>query len=177
MRFTLTNDHESPVEIIAEQADLRRSLVPGQDIVVDWTWSGFADLTIGSGWISLSTPPGGRIVVVDSAADAPLPGESTVSEFWIHNATEAELSTLWEPWGQGDIPPDRGPMRVEWTDHPQVVEISYEPGLVVIWDLLGGCRAWQPDGAEVLTAGSYVCDTDGKYDPAPVPGWPRPADV
>ena len=64
-------------------------------------------------------------------------------------------------------------MRVEWTEQPHVVEVSYETGMLVIWDQHGGCRAWLPNGEEVLTAGSYVCDPDGRHNPAPVPGWPR----
>lgn len=160
MRFSLSNEHESPIEIVAEQAGVRRSLAPGQEVVVGWAWSGFADLTFGSGWLSLSTPPGGRIVVADAAvadAEVEFPSASEVSEFWIHNASEEQLSTLWEPWCAGDVPPGGGPMRIEWTPDQRVVEMYYEPGLVVVWDHYGSCRAWQPDGVEVLTGGTRCC--------------------
>jgi len=179
VKVALENNHDSPIEFIAEQAGVRRSIVPGLQLVVDWTWSGFADLTCGGGWLALSTPPGGSIVVTDPGVDdlglwngVPIPGGTEVSEFWIHNATDARLNTLWEPWCDGDIPSGGGPMRVEWTASSQGMGMSYEPGLLVVWDVHGSCRAWQPDGVEVLTHGSVVNDPDCAHTPAPVPGWP-----
>lgn len=178
VRFALKNDHESPMEIIAEQAGIRRSVAPGQELVVEWTWSGFADLTCGTGWLALSVPAGGSIVVTDPVpADAelwngvPLPGGNEVREFWIHNATEARLGTFWEPWcGEGDIPPRGGPMRVEWTENSQGVGMIYESDLLVVWDCHGSCRTWRSDGTEVFTGGTIACDPDGEHNPAPVPG-------
>lgn len=170
MRFALKNDQESPLEVIAEQAGLRRSVAPGEEVVVEWVWSGMADLTCGPGWLALSVPPGGTIAVADAVpADVqlwngvPLPGGSEVSEFRIHNSTEAQLRTFWEPWcGEGDIPPGGGPMRVEWTASSLGMGLGYEPGLLVVWDCHGSCRAWQPDGVEVFTGGMLCPDPDGE---------------
>ncbi|MDX3191866.1 hypothetical protein PV458_25935 [Streptomyces sp. MN03-5084-2B] len=162
MRFILKNEHESPVELIAEQAEVHRLLAPGQELVVEWTWSGRAALTCATGRLTLSVPPGGTIEVTEPApGDAmklwgsePLPGGTAVHEFGIHNATGEPLDTFWEPWcGEGDIPPNGDPMRVEWTENSTGAGIAYHPGLVVLWDVTGSCRAWQPDGTEVGTGG------------------------
>jgi hypothetical protein len=179
VRFILQNDDESPVEIIAEQAGVRRSLAHGQELVVDWTWSGFADLTCGTGTLALSVPPGGSITVADPVPDdvqlwngVELDGEREVREFWLHNSTEEQLGTFWEPWcGEGDVPPGGGPMRVEWTESSLGAGLIYQPGYLVVWDMNGSCRAWLPDGAEVFTGGMRMC-ADGTDEPSPVPGWP-----
>lgn len=86
MKIALKNGHESPLMVIAEQAGVRRWLPPGQELVIDWTWSGFADLACGAGWISFSVPPGGSITVTEAnPADVDLwngvkvPGDECVS--------------------------------------------------------------------------------------------------
>jgi len=164
VRFALRNDHESPVEVIVEQTGVRRSLPPGLEFVVDWTWSGFAGLTFGADWIALSVPPGGTIEVADPVpADVelwrsvPVLGECEVGEFLVHNATDAPLTTFWEPWcGGGDIAPQGDPMRVNWIGNTKGVGICYEPGLVVFDDVGASFQAWLPDGEEVFTGRTLV---------------------
>ncbi|BEL03964.1 hypothetical protein Q0Z83_021550 [Actinoplanes sichuanensis] len=182
MRFVLQNDDRSPLELVAEQAGLRRSMAPGQELVIEWTWDGFADLTCGAGRLALSMPPGGSITVTepdpatvnDIWNSAAAPGDE-VREFWVRNATGEPLRTFWEPWcGEGMIPAEAGPMRVEWTENSQGAGLIYELGLLVVWDMRGSCRAWEPSGAEVFTGGMIPCDPEGKHTPQPVPGWPLP---
>jgi len=175
----LQNGLESPLEVLVEQTGVRRSIAPGEELVTDWTWSGFADLICGPDRLALSVPDGGAVTLADPAAADPgqwggseAPGGGAVREFWIHNATTEPLLTFWEPWcGEGNIPPGGGPARVEWTGRSTGVAMIYEPTCMVVWDLHGGCRAWRPDGVEVFTGGSYV-DPD-EHPPLPAPGWPR----
>lgn len=97
-------------------------------------------------------------------------------EFWISNATAEPLNTFWEPYcGEGGIAAGAGRVRVEWTETSQGAGMIYDPGLVVIWDLNGSCRAWEPDGTETFTGGTYLYDPDGRFVPHPVPGWPTSA--
>jgi hypothetical protein len=180
MRIVLRNGHESVLDVIAEQADIRRSMVPGQELVIEWTWAGFADLTCGTGWLALSVPPGGGITVTDpNPADVndlwnsvPVPG-GEVREFWIHNSTDELLDTFWEPWcGEGSIPVGAGKIRVEWTESAEGAGMIYDPGLFVVWDCNGSCRAWQPCGTEIFTGGMPLDDHEGRRAPHSFPGWP-----
>ncbi|MEU4162908.1 hypothetical protein [Actinoplanes sp. NPDC026670] len=180
MRFVLRNGHQSPLKIITDQAGVRRTMAPGQELVIEWRWDGFADLTCGAGRLELSVPPGGSITVTEPDPaivnelwnSAPDPGDE-VREFWVHNATGEPFSTFWEPWcGEGAIPAHTGPMRVEWTASSKGSGMIYEPGLLVIWDTRGSCRAWEPSGTEIFTGGMIPCDPEGAHAPQPVPGWP-----
>ncbi|MEV4411349.1 hypothetical protein [Catellatospora sp. NPDC049609] len=181
MKFVLRNGHESPLELVAEQPGVRRSMAPGEELVIEWTWTGFADLTCRPGRLALAVPPGGGLAVADPGPDVhdlwngvPAPG-AEVREFWIHNATGELLDTFWEPWcGDGGIPAGGGPMRVEWTESARGAGLIYDPGLLVVWDCNGSCRAWLPCGEEVFTGGLYLHDHEGEHIPPPAPGRPTP---
>ncbi len=180
MRLLLENRDRSPLDVIVEQTGVGRVIAPGDQLAVEWTWLGFADVTFAVGRLSLSVRAGGSITIEDAVyADRDLynmvatPERVGIHEFWIHNSTDAMLDTFWEPWcGEGSIPAGGGPMRVQWTDNSRGAEIIYEPGLVTLWDR-SSFRAWQPDGEEVFTGGEACTDPEDLHPPRAVPGWPR----
>ncbi|HWS36567.1 MAG TPA: hypothetical protein VN408_28005 [Actinoplanes sp.] len=169
MRIVLQNGHESPMEL---RAAVFLSMAPGDELVVDWTWTGVAALTCGPGWLALSgaaevTAPGPD--VQDLWHSTPVPGDE-VHEFGIHNATGESLNTFWEPWcGEGEIPAGAGPVRAEWTADSAGAGLVYQPGQLVVWDTRGSFRAWLPDGQEIFTGGMPLSCPDPAGTPLPGP--------
>ncbi|WP_430788695.1 hypothetical protein [Actinoplanes sp. G11-F43] len=157
MKIVLRNGHDTPLRVAAH------SMAPGQDLVVEWTWTGTADLICGPSEITFRTPPGGTVTV-----SAPDPATVTdlwnstrrdgteIHEFRFHNATGEPLNTFWEPWC-GEAP---APARAQWTASAAGAGLIYEPGRLVIWDCSGSFRAWAPDGTEIFTGGMPLSHPD-----------------
>lgn len=161
MRIVLQNGQESPVEL---RAGSGRVLAPGDEVVVDWTWTGVATLTCGPGWLALSgdaelSDPGPD--VLDLWNSTAVAGDTTVHEFGIRNATGKPLNTFWEPWcGIGELSAEEGPVRAQWTASAAGAGLIYEPGQLVLWDMHGSFRAWMPDGSEIFTGGMPMSRPD-----------------